>query len=376
MTAAGLFAGVGGLELGLSRAGHRTRLLCENEPGACAVLRNRFPRIPLHEDIRDLDSLSKNIDIIVAGFPCQDLSQAGATAGINGSRSGLVDQVFRLLETHDVPWVLLENVPFMLQLRKGEALEHIVTALERFGYDWAYRVIDSRSMGLPQRRERVFLLATRVGDPRDVLLVDDAGQPDELPVEEWRRAACGFYWTEGVRGLGWAFDAVPTLKAGSTVGIPSPPAIVLPSGRIVKPDIRDAERMQGFEAGWTKPSEDVVRASHRWRLVGNAVTVDVAEWIGEKLRRLGRYDDSSDVPLIRKGSWPRSAWGIGGERFVSSASRWPVLRRRTPLADFLQYEPAPLSVRATEGFYSRTQKSRLRFPPGFLEIVQDHLRAM
>src|SRR5262245_59574290 len=102
-------------------------------------------------------------------------------------------------------------------------------------------------MGIPQRRERVYIVASRVGDPRDVLLVDDAGAPEAPDLERWRSVACGFYWTEGLRGLGWAFDAVPTLKGGSTIGIPSPPAIVLRSGAIVQPDIRDAERLQGFD---------------------------------------------------------------------------------------------------------------------------------
>src|SRR5690606_31593200 len=111
------------------------------------------------------------------GFPCQDLSQAGMTAGIRGERSGLVDEVFRLVRTNDVPWLLLENVPFMLQLHRGQALEHIVTALEQLGYTWAYRVIDSRCMGLPQRRERVYIVASKVGDPRDVLLAQDSDGP-------------------------------------------------------------------------------------------------------------------------------------------------------------------------------------------------------
>ena len=95
-------------------------------------------------------------ELLAGGFPCQDLSQAGPTRGIRGERSGLVDEAFRLLRTHQLPWLLLENVPFMLQLHRGHALDHIVTALEELGYAWAYRVVDSRSMGLPQRRERVY----------------------------------------------------------------------------------------------------------------------------------------------------------------------------------------------------------------------------
>lgn len=371
LAAVGLFAGIGGIELGLSRTGHHAMLLCENEPGAVEVLRERFPGVPVHQDVRDLRKLPKGTELLAAGFPCQDLSQAGMTAGIRGEQSGLVDEIFRLLRSHDVPWVLLENVPFMLQLHQGQALDHIVTALEELGYAWAYRVVDSRSMGLPQRRERVYLVASKVGDPRDVLLVDESDEPAPKDPGRWREVACGFYWTEGLRGLGWAYDAVPTLKGGSTIGIPSPPAIVLPSGEIVQPDIRDAERLQGFDADWTLASNRVQRPGHRWKLVGNAVTVDVAAWIGHRLREPGQYDPSSDVPFLRKKkvSWPRAAWGAKGERWISFLSAWPERRDAIALEEFLRFPTRLLSERAAAGFYSRAQKARLRFPPGFLDLV-------
>jgi DNA (cytosine-5)-methyltransferase 1 len=375
MRVVGLFAGIGGIELGLHRAGHQTLLLCENEEGAIEVLDQRFPGIPIHHDIRDLTTLPAGTELLAGGFPCQDLSQAGSTAGIRGERSGLVDEAFRMLRTHDVPWLLLENVPFMLQLHRGHALDHIVTALEELGYTWAYRVVDSRSMGLPQRRERVYLLASKEGDPKDVLFVDDAGEPEPPDPSSWRSRACGFYWTEGLRGLGWADDAVPTLKGGSTIGIPSPPAIVLPEGRIVLPDIRDAERMQGFAEDWTQPAERVTRRGHRWKLVGNAVTVAVSGWLGGQLVAPGRYDASRDELLHRRGAWPRAAWGEGGERYVSSVSAWPRRIPSPPLEDFLHFPTTPLSPKAAAGFYSRAQKAKLRFPPGFLEIVQRHLDA-
>lgn len=370
----GLFAGVGGIELGLHRAGHRTLLLCENDPGAAAVLRARFPKVAVHDDVRALLTLPEGTTLLAAGFPCQDLSQAGATRGITGARSGLVAEMFRLLKAQPVPWVLLENVPFMLRLAAGRALDVIVQRLEALGYRWAYRVVDSRAFGLPQRRERVFLLASNVGDPRDVLLADDEGKPDEPAFR--REAAHGFYWTEGVRGLGWAVDAVPTLKGGSTIGIASPPAILLPDGRIVKPDLRDAERMQGFEADWTKPAEDVVKPGMRWKMVGNAVTVDVAEWIGERLCAPGEYKGLWDRPLLSGAPWPRAAWNVGGSRFAADVSAWPKRVQRTPLHRFLRFDVAPLSVRGTAGFLARAKSSRLRFPEGFLDAVAAHLDRM
>lgn len=354
----------------MERAGHQTVALCEVDPVAKAVLEKRFPKVPLTSDVLELDNLPRGTQLITAGFPCQDLSQAGRTLGLKGSRSSLVGEVFRLLRTHDVPWVLLENVSFMLQLAKGEALRIVIENFEQLGYRWAYRVINTQAFGLPQRRERVYILASKRGDPRDVLLSKDAGSP-ELP-KSHEGIACGFYWTEGTGGLGWAVDAVPTLKNGSTVGIASPPAIWLPNGDFVKPGIRDAERMQGFAVDWTKPAEEVAKPAMRWKLVGNAVTVDVAEWIGKQLVKPGKYRAAeADTPLDAKRPWPRAAYNVGDGRFASSVSAFPVRRKATPLADFLTMkETSPLSLRAVSGFLSRFEASSLRKPSGFIEAVR------
>jgi DNA (cytosine-5)-methyltransferase 1 len=371
---AGLFAGIGGIELGLGRAGHSSNLLCEIEPGAVSVLEDRFPDVPVIRDVTELPALPRDTTLVTAGFPCQDLSQAGKTAGIDGARSGLVRHVFRLLEQRRVPWVLLENVSFMLRLGRGQAMRYVVEELERLGYVWAYRVMDSRAFGLPQRRERVYLLACLpgVGDPRDVLLSKDHGPP-ETP-KDYRNYANGFYWTEGIRGLGWAVDAVPTLKGGSTIGIPSSPAIWMPSREIVTPDIRDAERLQGFDADWTAPALSQGRSGKRWKLVGNAVSVNAAEWIGRQLNDPAPYDPSLDAPLHTNSSWPDAAWSmISGARFTAHVSRWPVAIRRQHLAAFLQFPTRPLSPRATIGFLGRTRASSLRFPEGLIESLEEHL---
>jgi len=272
--------------------------------------------------------------------------------------------------------VLLENVSFMLRLARGQALAYVLDELDALGYTWAYRVVDSRSFGLPQRRQRVYLLACLpdFGDPRDVLLSDDAGDPADEP---YQGKANGFYWTEGIRGLGWAVNAVPTLKGGSTIGIASPPAIWLPNGDIVTPDIRDGERLQGFPADWTRPALDVARRGHRWKLVGNAVSVDAAEWIGSRLLDPGVYDPSDDLPLERGTSWPSSAWSAArGERFRSFASLWPMHFPGEPLSEFLAYPASPLSARACAGFLKRARSSSLRFPAGLLEAVEAHLESL
>jgi DNA (cytosine-5)-methyltransferase 1 len=370
----GLFAGIGGIEVGLHQAGHRTSLLCEVDRGAQAVLMEHFPRIPLVGDVRELVALP-TADICAAGFPCQDLSQAGRTAGIDGKQSGLIGEVFRLASQSNIRWLLLENVPFMLQLDRGKAMHFLTSKLEELGFRWAYRVVDARAFGLPQRRRRVILLASRTEDPRQILLVGDKSERKEP--ESIDEFACGFYWTEGTRGLGWAVDATPTLKGGSTIGIPSPPAIWFTDGFIGVPEIRDAERLQGFEPDWTLPATDVAgRAGVRWRLVGNAVSVPVARWLGERLRDPQPYDGQADEPLRPHAAWPSAAWGAGGDVRVAGVSAWPVRQRYRHLETFLRFDVAPLSARASEGFLRRARDSTLNFPPGLLEDVELHLEAL
>jgi site-specific DNA-cytosine methylase len=240
-TTVGLFAGIGGLELGFQRAGASAQLLCEVWPPAQAVLRARFPGVPIHGDITSLEELP-DADVVAAGFPCTDLSQAGRTAGIRGQASGLVSHLFKLLRDARPRWVVIENVRNMLVLDRGTAMDYLVSNLEELGFRWAYRLVDSRFTGVPQRRQRVLMVASREDDPRSVLFADDEGEPDD----SWfRDDAFGYYWTEGLTGLGWAKDAVPTLKGGSAIGIPSAPGIWIraePPGRaMVTPGITDAE---------------------------------------------------------------------------------------------------------------------------------------
>jgi len=373
-TVAGLFAGIGGIELGLQRSGMHAELLCEWWEPARAVLEHRFPDVPVVGDVRDLEKLPP-VDLVSAGFPCTDLSQAGRTKGITGEASGLVGEVFRLLDARRVPWVVLENVRNMLALDGGKAMRFLVDQLESLGYRWAYRLVDSRFTGVPQRRQRVIMVATTAGDPREVLFADDAG---DRPDDHYRSDLAGFYWTEGLRGLGWARDAVPTLKGGSTIGIPSPPAIWHPTGRrgrrIVTPRIAEAERMQGFDPGWTSPSEAVSnRKGTRWKLVGNAVTVGVSEWVAGRLLEPGTFD--AEIRELTDGqTWPTAACGANGRRWAVDVSMWPVHEPYRHLGDVVDVDAAiPLSVRGAAGFLDRATRGSLRFQEGFLDDVASHV---
>lgn len=372
-TIAGLFAGIGGIELGLSRRSGHIEFLCENWKAAQTVLKERFPDVPLAGDIRDVKSLPP-VDLVTAGFPCTDLSQAGRNHGIGGDESGLVGEVFRLLRKSETPMLLLENVRNMLVLDSGRAMRFLVDELEGLGYRWAYRLVDSRFTGVPQRRQRVILLASRNLDPRAVLFADDVGdRPDDHYVDR----ASGFYWTEGLRGVGWARDAVPTLKGGSTVGIPSPPAIWNPQAdlgrRLVIPTITDAEKLQSFPSGWTLPANKVSpRKGTRWKLIGNAVTVGVSEWIGRRVRNPGE-PILKGSPIQNGDRWPAAAFGAGGKAWAIDVSMWPAHWKYRHLHDVVDLDRAkPLSARATAGFLSRAELSNLRFVDGFLDDLAEH----
>ncbi len=377
LTVAGLFAGIGGIELGLHNAGADTKLLCEWWEPAQAVLAERFKGVPLEGDIQEVDRLP-DVDLVTAGFPCTDLSQAGRTKGITGQASGLVAEVFRLLSSRPAPMLLLENVRNMLVLDKGEAMRFLVEEIEALGYHWAYRLVDSRFTGVPQRRQRVIFVASREIEPAKILFADDANERQESSL---RDDLHGFYWTEGLRGLGWARDAVPTLKAGSTIGIPSPPAIWNPHGqegrRILTPRIEEAEQLQGFAPGWTAPAAEVSsRKGTRWKLVGNAVTVGVSQWVGERIQSPGNFDGVAT--RVDPGSrWPLAAYGGGGEAWAVDVSLWPRESPYRHLSDLIDLDLAPqLSARASAGFLSRTERSTLNFNDDFLRDVADHAALM
>ena len=369
---AALFAGIGGIEQGLRASGFEAELFCEAWAPAQSVLATRFPGRPIAGDVRELRSLPK-VEVVTAGFPCQDLSQAGRTAGIDGERSGLVTEVFRLLRRRHPRWLVLENVQFMLQLEGGRGMRYLIDSLEEMKYRWAYRVVDSRFTGVPQRRRRVMLVASRTEDPREVLFADDAGDPKE---DRYRNDVFGFYWTEGLRGLGWAIDAVPTIKGGSTIGIPSPPGVWVPSAapgrRIVVPGIEDAEAMQGFERGWTDCVPGRRELGTRWKLVGNAVTVGVSSWLGSRLREPGSVivDES---PLDANAAWPTAATGERGRVSRVHASEYPRLGRYQHLSEVVDLSRSTaLSRRAASGFFSRAQRAKLRFDDQFLADIAEH----
>ncbi|OAH27773.1 DNA methyltransferase [Methylorubrum populi] len=370
MRTIGLFSGSGSLEAGLEAGGHECLMLCEVSEPARRVLASRFPGVPVAHDVADLARLP-SCDLLAAGFPCQDLSLSGGKAGFDGARSGLVREIFRLIDANPVPNVLLENVPNLVRLNGGRWAGALADAFEERGYRWAYRIVDARC-ALPQRRERFFMLASRVLDPSEVLFGDEV-PPPSAPFEIGRDPV-GFYWTRGASGLGWAPHCTPPIQGGSAKGIPSGPAVLLPDGRVVKIGLRDAERLQGMRVGGTEAAGG---EAARWRIVGNAVAEPVAEWIGRRLACHARPEGLSTRPFGgAETAWPQAAsGGPGGGRMRVAAGPLPFWRPRGGLETYLR-DAEPLSARATRGFLARAARGRMNFVPGFIEAVRSHLEAV
>ena len=370
---AGLFAGIGGLDLGFDRTGHQSVFMCEWDPAAQVVLQTRFPGVTLEGDVREVDRLPE-VDLVTGGFPCQDISQAGTRDGLVGARSGLVWEFFRLIESSQPEFFVLENVSNLLSLKSGSAMRTLLRTIESLGYRWSYRLVDTRGFGIPQRRQRVIILASRgATNPEDVLLSQQRDpEHDDTPLEPGEDNAYGFYWTEGRRGVGWTENAVPTIKGGSGLGIPSPPAIYITSqGFAGTPSIEDAERLQGFEPGWTALEMDgkPFRLGMRWRLVGNAVSVPMSEWLGEQLGRPehDRIAESLEATPIREGRpLPKAAFGGPKGWFGAPVTTHVSTSIHMPIDQFLVDPLKPLSYRALGGYLSRASQTTRRIPKRFL----------
>ena len=154
-----LFSGAGMFSLGLERTGEfETVAFCEVNGNARRVISSHWPDVPIHGDITHADFVGP-VELVTAGFPCQDISFAGSGAGITGSRSGLFWEVLRAVRVVGQPRLLLENVAALLDRGMGVVLG----SLAQIGYDAQWDCIQACDAGEPHRRDRVFITANAHG---------------------------------------------------------------------------------------------------------------------------------------------------------------------------------------------------------------------
>ena len=189
LTVGSLFAGIGGIELGLEwTGGFETVWQVENDEYATRILQKHWPEARRWEDVRtfppDADRVRFNtgetkqplqrdrqcgqtspwhVDLITAGFPCQDISYAGKGAGLGGERSGLFHEAARVIRTLGPRYVLLENVGALLT----RGIDTVLGTLASLGYDAEWHCIPAAAVGAPHIRDRVFILSYAIGEGRD-----------------------------------------------------------------------------------------------------------------------------------------------------------------------------------------------------------------
>lgn len=160
MRVGSLFAGIGGIPLAAQRAGFTPAWVAEIEPYASAVLAQNFPGVPNHGDVKKVQgSLVGPTDILSGGFPCQDISLAGKGAGIEGERSGLWKEFYRLIfETYQfqgLRYALIENVAAL----RSRGLDVVLRDLMAIGFDAEWHCIPATYVGAPHRRDRIWIVA-------------------------------------------------------------------------------------------------------------------------------------------------------------------------------------------------------------------------
>jgi len=340
ITIGSLFAGVGGFDLGFERAGARVLWQVENDAHAIAVLARRWPDVERHEDVCTVGAHNlPRVDVLVGGFPCQDVSIAGTIVGgrrgLLGARSGLFDEFIRIARELRPQWTVIENVSGLLTSRRGRDFHTVLASLAECGfYDRAYRVLDAQYFGVPQRRSRVFVVGctgAAFGRAASVLFESTSGtrhpgtrrtaqahaagrvvsrtldargsgiwSGDELNADPITAHEGKTYSHEGrnnfrlrnvvMQRSGFHVDTAHCVTSSMHKGHDEDQDTLIADDGVRRLTPLEAERLQGFPDGHTCLCDAhghtlrcVCNDGVRYRQLGNAVTVPVAAWIAARL---------------------------------------------------------------------------------------------
>lgn len=180
MKVGSLFCGIGGIDLGFAQAGFDIEWANDIDPAACMTYRHNFPNTYLIEgDVCDIDPCAlPNIDVLVAGFPCQPFSVMGYRRGFNDPRGNLFFEIARFIDIKQPKVVFLENVQNLMEHDNGKTFLVIYNTLAQFGYSVKYKVINATDVNIPQNRSRIFIVAFR-----DIEDCDKFSFPKYAPLE-------------------------------------------------------------------------------------------------------------------------------------------------------------------------------------------------
>jgi DNA (cytosine-5)-methyltransferase 1 len=252
-----LFSGIGGFSLGLERTGgFETVQFCEINPFSQKVLAKHWPEAPIHDDVTTLEPIGP-VDLVTAGFPCQDISFAGQGAGLAGTRSGLFWHILRTAGLVGRPKLLLENVAALLSRGLGDVLG----ALASFGYDTEWHCIPASAVGAPHRRDRIWIACHP----------DDEGQPNVAFNDE----------APGMSGVG--SDANGLSLQGVKPRLPDSQGWARPLSGSLGPLLAEHGRGWPTEPHLPRVANGLPDQSHRTEALGNAVVPRIPELIGHAI---------------------------------------------------------------------------------------------
>lgn len=193
--------------------GWHTAWFSEIQPYACRVLEKHWPNVPNYGDITSIKGDQvEQVEMLVGGFPCQDISVAGKGAGLSGARSGLWFHYARLIEEIQPRWVVAENVAAL----RTRGLDTVLGSLTTLGYDAEWHCIPASYVGAPQPRERIWIVAYPHGQCIEPVL-DRGGQEGSGPFAPARsldlmdadcRAGAGWSWATEP-GVGRVAHGIP-----------------------------------------------------------------------------------------------------------------------------------------------------------------------
>jgi len=340
-----LFAGIGGFRLGLERAGHECVWANEFLDKPRSIYEYNFKHAPDGRDIRTVqpDEIP-DCDLLVGGFPCATFSVAGRRTGFGteDTRGTLFFEICRILSSKRIPYVFLENVKGLLNHDGGRTFGVIVASLDELGYDVQWECVNSKNFGVPQNRERVFIVGNLRGKPRPEVFPlgrcyaedglqdrEEQGSQEGLQTANSKKFAIGTLCNRLYQGDTNNFyleDRVPrqaeyAADAGDDSGEPvgsfqvravndvlrekktqngrrikdhNDPSFTLTAqdrhGVMIGAQLRkltplECERLQSFPDNWTKWYRDgsLVPDNQRYERCGRAVTVNVIEQIARRL---------------------------------------------------------------------------------------------
>ena len=260
MTFGSLFAGIGGIDLGLERAGMRCVWQVENEPYAARVLEKHWPEVKRYGDIRGIDwSEVKRPDLVCGGFPCQPVSLAGKGLAQEDER-WLWPEFRRCLRDLRPRYVLVENVPGLL----GRGMGDVLGDLASLGYDAEWESIPAAAVGAPHLRYRVFIVAYAECVRGRESTGDSGSEAESLRSPVWAESSS------------WARSGSANVADASCLH--------------AQRQYNGSRQVQLGRSSWWAVEPDVGRVAHgvpsrvdRLRCLGNAVVPQVAEWVGRRI---------------------------------------------------------------------------------------------